>query len=78
MCILKEVDKFREQDDNHSFFSWLGGLSITEETVHEPVLDMNSSVEDCGIAFFNTKRQEQREILFVSNSAEQTRILKRT
>ena len=45
MCILKEVDKFREQDDNHSFFSWLGGLSITEETVHEPVLDMNSSVE---------------------------------
>ena len=46
MCILKEVDKFREQDDNHSFFSWLGGLIITEETVHEPVLDMNSSVED--------------------------------
>ena len=46
MCILKEVGKFREQDDNNSFFSWLGGLSVTEEIVHEPLLDMNSSVED--------------------------------
>ena len=56
MCILKEVGKFHEQEENNSFFSWLGGFSVTEETVHEPVLDMNRSVEDLWNRLFQSEK----------------------